>query len=68
MTRALARGLWLGIALGAILPMLPLPEGIGGTDRGPLWTPHVEAWAIGLVAVLAIAAIAARIDSRRGRG
>ncbi len=64
MTRALARGLWLGIAVGAILPMLPLPDGLGGADRGPLWQPHVSAWAIGLVVVLTVAVIAARLATR----
>jgi hypothetical protein len=63
-TRSLARGLWLGIAIGAILPMLPLPEGIGGTDRGPMWEPHVSAWAIGLAVVLTLAVIAARVATR----
>ena len=64
MTRALARGLWVGIAAGAILSMLPLPGAVGGSDRGPMWSPHVSSWVIGVVVVAAFGVIAARLATR----
>jgi hypothetical protein len=63
-TRALARGLWVGIAAGAILPMLPLPSAVGGSDRGPMWSPHVSSWVIGIVVVAVFGVIAARLATR----
>jgi hypothetical protein len=60
-TRALARGLWVGIAAGAILPMLPLPGTVGGGDRGPMWSPHVSSWVIGVAVVAVFGVIAARL-------
>jgi hypothetical protein len=44
--------------------MLPLPDTVGGSDRGPLWSPHVSSWAIGIVVVVAFGIIAARLATR----
>ena len=44
--------------------MLPLPGTLGGSDRGPMWSPHVSSWAIGLVVVAVVGVIAARLATR----
>jgi 4-amino-4-deoxy-L-arabinose transferase-like glycosyltransferase len=57
----LTRATWLGIGAALlVLPALPLPTWSRAPDAGPIWTPQVEAWGIGLAVVLAIALMAGR--------
>ncbi len=61
MIARLTRAAWLAIGAALlVLPALPLPAWSGAPDAGPIWTPQVEAWGIGLAAVLAIALTAGR--------
>lgn len=61
MERAL-RWIWRGIAVAlVVLPLLPLPEWSGAPDQGPVWWPHVQSWAIGLVVVLVAGGLAGRL-------
>lgn len=62
MIRRLAGGLWLIIgAMLLVLPALPLPGWSEARDQGPLWTPNVVAWGIGLVVVAGAALLAGRL-------
>lgn len=64
MTRRLAHILWLIIGAGTlVLPALPLPAWTAAPDQGPIWTPHVEAWGIGLTVVVVLGLMAGRISA-----
>lgn len=59
--RRLPAALWTAIGAGGVLlALLPLPEWTGAPDRGPIWTPHVEAWLIGTIVVVVLAVIMGR--------
>jgi hypothetical protein len=58
----LIRWSWFAIGCAVVLlPLLPLPAWTGAPDPGPIWTPQVASWAIGVVVVVAVAAIAGRL-------
>ncbi|MGH7605887.1 MAG: glycosyltransferase family 39 protein, partial [Gemmatimonadales bacterium] len=62
MTARLARGLWLGVAaLLLALPLFPVPDWTGAADQGPLWHPHLTAWALGVLLVVAVGLAAGRL-------
>ena len=68
MTRVPAGWLWKVIATAVvILPILPLPLWTDAPDTGPLWTPHVASWAIGVVSV-SVFAVAWAWLAREARG
>ena len=56
------RALWvvIGAAL-LLLPVLPLPTWSGAPDPGPLWSPHVVAWAWGMLVVVVVALLVGRL-------
>ena len=55
---------WAWLAIGAalvLLPAFPVPRWVGAADQGPLWTPNLRAWGLGLLLILALAVGAARL-------
>ncbi|HXV86530.1 MAG TPA: hypothetical protein VD793_07515, partial [Gemmatimonadales bacterium] len=65
----LVRGLWCAIGLALlILPALPLPAWTGAPDQGPIWTPHVASWGIGVLAIGVLAGLAGRLGWRAWPG
>jgi hypothetical protein len=53
------------IAVAAVpLPLLPLSRWSGAPDQGPVWSPHLESWALGVVVVGTLAIIAGRLATR----
>jgi hypothetical protein len=57
-----ARGVWWAIgSVVLLLPLLPLPRWSGAPDPGPVWSPNMQAWALGGVVVLVLAMIAGRL-------
>lgn len=53
----------MGLAL-VVLPAIPLPTWVAAADSGPIWTPHVLAWAIGVPVVVVGGLLAARLCAR----
>ncbi len=65
MRRPLTHLLWVSIGAGLLaLPALPIARWTKALDQGPVWESQIEAWTIGLLVVVVLAALAGRIVGR----